>query len=49
MREQTEAFLQHLFEGRPYLEGLFRKICADGCPAEKFGTLLYTVSLISSF
>jgi hypothetical protein len=49
MREQTERFLQRLFEGRLYLEELFSKICADGCPAGEFGTLLYSVSLISSF
>ncbi|HWY53078.1 MAG TPA: hypothetical protein VNZ03_01365 [Terriglobales bacterium] len=49
IREQTEAFLQRLFEDRPYLEELFRKICGDQCAAEEFGTLLYTVSLISSF
>jgi hypothetical protein len=47
--EQAEAFLRRLFEGRPYLRQLFNKICADGCPSEKFGTLLYSVCLISSF
>jgi hypothetical protein len=49
VRKETKAFLQRLFASGHYLEESFRNICADGCPAEEFGALLYGMCLISSF
>lgn len=49
LREEKERFLQLLFANGHYLEESFRKICADGCPVEEFGRLLYIMCTIPSF
>src|SRR5437879_4133718 len=49
VRKEAKAFLERLFANGHHLEESFRTICAEGCPAEDFGTFLYGVCLISSF
>jgi hypothetical protein len=49
VRKETKAFLPRLFANGYCLEESFRNICADGCSAEEFGTLLYGMCLISAY
>ena len=49
LRRETNAFLKQLFARGYYLEEFFGKLCDGGCSREEFGTLLYSLCLVSSF